>query len=163
MADNIIKNGSIVANEWITVIDPASIIPAGKVILPLKLWQQQPDTWLQRTPLPGLLLQPDDDMNCLPVSLDQLPVISVLFPAFTDGRGFSIASLLRERHGYKGELRAKGHFIRDQLYYMRRCGFDAFEFDTTIDLNEAKKSLADFSNDYQVSASQPLPLFRRRN
>lgn len=163
MADNIIKNGAIVTNEWATVTDPTSMIPAGKVILPLKLWQQQPESLLKRTPTPGLLLQPDDDMHDLPQALDQLPVITVLFPAFTDGRGFSIASLLRERFGYKGELRAKGHFIRDQLYYMKRCGFDAFEFDTGIDLNEAKKSLADFSNDYQASANQTPPLFRRRS
>jgi uncharacterized protein (DUF934 family) len=80
-----------------------------------------------------------------------------------DGRSFSTARLLRERYGFTGELRAVGNFIRDQLCYLRRCGVNAFAF-TREDMNleDALKSLGDFSEYYQASVDQPLPLFRRR-
>jgi len=80
-----------------------------------------------------------------------------------DGRSFSTARILRERYGFKGELRAIGNFIRDQLCYLRRCGVNAFAFanpDTNLEI--AVKSLTDFSEYYQASVDQPLPLFRRR-
>ena len=79
-----------------------------------------------------------------------------------DGRGFSSARLLRERYNYSGEIRAVGGFIRDQIYLLNRCGFNAFKFDDASDLNESVKSLEDFSETYQVSSDQKDPLFRRR-
>ena len=85
----------------------------------------------------------------------------VNFPVFTDGRGFSYARELRER-GLRGELRAGGHFIRDQLTYLQRCGFNAFQMADEAELEAALASLADFSEHYQASIDQPLPLFRRR-
>jgi uncharacterized protein (DUF934 family) len=93
--------------------------------------------------------------------LGSIPLIAINFPAFMDGRGFSYARELRER-GFGGELRATGAFIRDQMAYMARCGFDAFQMDDETQLEEALSSLADFSEFYQASADQPLPLFRRR-
>ena len=85
----------------------------------------------------------------------------VNFPVFTDGRGFSYGRELRER-GYQGELRAAGHFIRDQLTYLSRCGFDAFQMADESQLEDALASLDDFSESYQAAIDQPLPLFRRR-
>ena len=73
-----------------------------------------------------------------------------------------MASLLRDRYNYRGEIRAVGGFIRDQLYLLNRCGFNAFKFAEDINLSEAAKSLEDFSETYQVSADQENPLFRRR-
>jgi len=93
--------------------------------------------------------------------LDGIPLIAVNFPTFMDGRGFSYARELRER-GYKGELRATGHFIRDQMAYLARCGFDAFEMADESQLEQALPSLSDFSEAYQASADQSQPLFRRR-
>ncbi len=93
--------------------------------------------------------------------LDEIPLVAINFPTFMDGRGFSYARHLRER-GFRGELRATGQFIRDQLLYLSRCGFDAFQLADESQLEEAVASLADFSEFYQASPAQPLPLFRRR-
>jgi len=89
-------------------------------------------------------------------------VVAIRFPKFVDGRGFSVARLLRERYQYQGEIRAIGEIIRDQLYLLQRCGFNAFEFGAEVNLAEASKSLADFSDAYQVAVDQPVPLFKRR-
>jgi len=88
--------------------------------------------------------------------------IEVHFPKFGDGRGYSIARLLRERHGYRGELRAVGDVARDNLYFMAQCGFDAFELRAGEDAQEALSAFHDFSEAYQASAARPQPLFRRR-
>jgi uncharacterized protein (DUF934 family) len=93
--------------------------------------------------------------------LEQIQLVVIHFPVFTDGRGFSHARDLRE-HGYRGQLRAAGHFIRDQLTYLQRCGFDAFQMAEESELEEALSSLRDFSEHYQAAIDQPLPLFRRR-
>jgi uncharacterized protein (DUF934 family) len=93
--------------------------------------------------------------------LDDLALVVINFPVFTDGRGFSYARELRER-GFKGELRASGNFIRDQLTYLRRCGFNAFSMADDAQLASALDSLSDFSESYQAAPDQPLPLFRRR-
>jgi len=79
-----------------------------------------------------------------------------------DGRGYSIARLLRERYGWRGELRAIGDVLRDQLFYLTRCGFDAFELRAGQDAQAALTALADFSEAYQSSVERPQPLFRRR-
>lgn len=92
-----------------------------------------------------------------------LPVIAIYFSDFTDGRGFSLATLLRERYNYKGELRAFGNILPDQLFYLQRCGFNAFSFETEVNLQEACKALNDFSRSYQVASDQSIPLFRQRS
>lgn len=81
---------------------------------------------------------------------------------FTDGRNYSNARLLRDRYGYKGELRAIGDVLRDQLFYLHRCGFDAYALRADKDPYEALESLKDFSVTYQAATDEPLPLFRRR-
>ncbi len=88
--------------------------------------------------------------------------IAVHFPKFSDGRGYSIARLLRERYGYKGELRATGEVARDHLYAMAQCGFDAFELRAGEDARAALGAFGDFSEQYQSTVTQPSPLFRRR-
>src|SRR5690606_36564198 len=92
--------------------------------------------------------------------LDVLPVVAIDFPNFTDGRGFSYGRTLREQYGYKGEVRAIGEFLRDQLYYLSPCGFDAYAL-TTSDKHAALAAFDDFSSGYQASANQPEPRFKR--
>jgi uncharacterized protein (DUF934 family) len=94
-----------------------------------------------------LRLEPED--NPASFSLDGVARVEVHFPKFGDGRGFSIARLLRERLGYRGELRAVGHITRDLLLFLERCGFDAFELRDGDDPHEALASLDDFSHSYQ--------------
>jgi len=92
-------------------------------------------------------LEPGDDPAA--VALEGVARVEVNFPKFGDGRGFSIARLLRDRYGYKGELRAVGHITRDHLYFMERVGFDAFELREGEDANEALAAFTTFSVFYQ--------------
>jgi len=109
-----------------------------------------------------LRLEPGDDPARAADRLRSAARVEVNFPSFTDGRGYSIARLLRERHGYLGELRAVGDVQRDQLFYLARCGFDAFLLRDGLDAQEALSALHDFSEAYQASVERPEPLFRRR-
>ena len=109
----------------------------------------------------GVVLEPDQPPSAIEGDLSRLDLVAINFPVFSDGRGFSHARQLRQC-GYQGELRAIGHIIRDQLYYLRRCGFNAFEFGDDTDLEACLGSLQDFSESYQGAADQEEPLFRRR-
>jgi len=103
-----------------------------------------------------------DDLVALAGRIGTLKVIAVNFPKYGDGRGYSIARLLRERYAYKGELRAVGVVARDHLLAMEQCGFDAFLLREGEDAQAALAAFDDFSEAYQASAAQPAPLFRRR-
>jgi uncharacterized protein (DUF934 family) len=121
------------------------------------------EQWLQLDDKRGsaVQLEPGEVPSPLLGHLDDIELVVVNFPVFTDGRGFSYGRELRER-GYTGELRAAGHFLRDQLTYLSRCGFDAFEMADESALENALSSLADFTEHYQAAIDKPLPLFRRR-
>ncbi|MGQ0652281.1 MAG: DUF934 domain-containing protein [Betaproteobacteria bacterium] len=107
-------------------------------------------------------LEPADDPAAVAPRLAEVARVEVNFPRFGDGRGFSIARLLRERYGYRGELRAVGQVGLDHLYYMEQCGFDAFELREGEDAGEALAAFETFSEGYQTSVARPEPLFRRR-
>ena len=89
-------------------------------------------------------------------------MVAIAFPVFTDGRGYSLARLVRERLGFRGELRAVGDVQRDQIFYLLRCGFDAFALGAGKQLDEALGAFEDFTEAYQAGADQPIPLYRRR-
>ncbi len=116
---------------------------------------------MQKTDLPGLLLETDEDVGVICSLISKLPVIAIRFQTFTDGRGFSQARLLRERYGYTGKLQALGDFLPDQMHYLTRCGFDNFILPDGTDLETAENCLKAFSEAYQTSCDQPQPLFRR--
>ena len=162
----IIKNKTIVDDDWIVLRlgendTPESVaVPPGKVIVPLKVWQAQRDKLQHRADL-GVWLASAERAEELKDDLARFSVIAVDFPKFADGRGYSIAHHLRVRLGYRGELRAIGDVLRDQLFYMQRVGFDAFAPRADKDIHEALKGLNDFSLTYQASADEALPLFRR--
>ena len=103
---------------------------------------------------------PPTTLPLLAADAATLPLIAVEFPKFTDGRGYSIGRLLRERFGFRGELRAIGDIQRDQLYYLHQVGFDAFAVRDDKDAQEALRSLRDFSDGYQ-STNRRTPWFRR--
>jgi len=107
-------------------------------------------------------LEPTDDPAAVAARLPKVSRVEINFPKFGDGRGFSIARLLRERYGYKGELRAVGEVARDHLYYMEQCGFDAFLLRDGEEVDDALAAFDDFSEAYQATVAQPVPLFRRR-
>ena len=127
-------------------------LPEGERLVPLAQWSGEP----------GVLLGPSDDPASIAGRLEGITVIAVEFPQFTDGRGYSIGRLLRERYGYTGELRAVGEVLRDNLFYLSRCGYDSFALAEGANLETALESLSDFSEGYQASVERPQPLFRRR-
>jgi uncharacterized protein (DUF934 family) len=163
----LIKDGAIVENTWVLLAKPegdaATVeVPNGQVIVPLSVWLAQKAQLQARKDL-GVWLDSDETADAIGEEANNFAVIGVNFPGFMDGRAFSTARVLRERYGFKGELRAVGNFIRDQLCYLRRCGVNAFAFaDAETNLEVAIKSLNDFNEYYQASVDQPLPLFRRR-
>ena len=106
--------------------------------------------------------EPGDDARALIPHLDRLRLIEVNFPAFTDGRGYSAARVLREA-GYAGELRAVGDVLVDQLAFMRRCGFDAFDPDKALDPEDAKAALARWPEVYQPAADGRMPIWAKRH
>jgi len=108
-------------------------------------------------------LEPADDPAAVAGELGRAARVEVNFPKFGDGRGYSLARLLRTRYGYRGELRAVGHITRDLLFYLESCGFDAFELRPGEDPQEALAAFEDFSEAYQASVARPQPLFRRRS
>ncbi len=152
---SLIKNGVIVEDQWWPV-DPEGPCPANGQIYSLDQWQK-----LETKAGSAVQIEPGQSPAPLFDFLGQISLVVINFPVFTDGRGFSYARELRER-GYGGELRATGHFIRDQLTYLQRCGFDAFQMADESLLEESLESLTDFSEHYQAGIDQPLPLFRRR-
>jgi len=164
----LIKNGAVVADTWQTLIlaegetPEAVTLPAGPVIFPLAVWQARKDEILARQQAVGLLLKGSDRVEEIAGEVTRFAVIAIDFPKFVDGRGYSLASLLRQRYGYTGELRAVGDVLHDQLFYMQRVGFDAFALK---DGKNAELALASafttFSDAYQASTSQPQPHFRR--
>lgn len=136
------KDGSFVQDPW-----------AGTAIPSLEQWIS--------THGKSVELRADEPPTQLLEHLDSLELVCIRFSNFMDGRGFSYARELRE-HGYRGELRAAGSFIPDQLLYLRRCGFDCFEVADESDLAELQALLNCIDEYYQASADQPLPLSGRR-
>ena len=156
----LIKHGEVIDDAWQVLREiPEDGLPNGKIIVPLNYWLEHRDNLRARGDV-GVWLASDQPPAPLADDLAQLPVIAIDFPAFTDGRGFSYGRTLREHFKFKGEVRAIGQFIRDQLYYLSRCGFDAYAIETT-EPEKAIESLYDFSSSYSAAVDQPLPWFRR--
>lgn len=175
MSKKLIKDGQLIDDDnWQTVIigeDVAAVdtttlvIPAGRAIIPAPVWLAQRDALLPRTERLhdiAVSLAPTFRVEDIAHDVHRFPLIVVEFPKFIDGRGYSTARLLRERYAYQGELRAVGNIGRDQLFYLRRVGFNAFLLPPEQNAQEALQSLNDFPEVYQGAVDQPLPLFRRR-
>ena len=157
----LIKDGKLVDNTW-QLITEKDALPDGNILVPLSTWNSHQEAIADRKSEVGPWLESDDLPSDIQGNLNDIPVIAVNFPAFADGRGFSIARLLRERLNYTGEIRAIGQPIRDQLTYLFRCGFNAVDLADHYDAESALASLNDFSENYQVSVEQKVPLFKRR-
>jgi uncharacterized protein (DUF934 family) len=167
MPERVIRSGGVQEDNWVFVgvasadelLQP---LPAGAVAVPLPYWKEHREALLARRDPTGVWLGPFDEPGDILGDFDALGIVAVLFPKFTDGRGYSTAALLRTRYGYRGELRAFGDVGRDQLFYLKRCGFDSFQLAPHHDPVEALPSFGDFSLRYQGSVDDPVPLFRKR-
>ena len=154
-------NNTIAEDGWQFIADDAEL-PAGDVIVSVKRWQAERDALNARSDRLALVLAGDTPVSAIADDLDRLPLIALAFPKFSDGRCFSHARLLRERHGYQGEIRAVGDVQRDQLYFMRRCGIDSFAVREDRDIKDALKAFDEFSVRYQPAADGAEPIYRYR-
>lgn len=163
----IIKDRNVVTDPWL-LLEPAAdgglppVPPAGDIIVPLAVWRAQRDDLLARAGRIGVWLDSHEDPAAIAGDLGWFEVVAVKFPKFTDGRGYSTALLLRDRYGYKGELRAVGEVFRDQLFQLASCGFNAFALREREDRHDALAAFSEFSEIYQATVERPIPLFRRR-
>ena len=146
----LIRDGRIVADDW-----------DGQMLSLEELNSGQADLNDKDTRPLGVTLTAGQPPATIGVELERLALIAIHFPVFTDGRGFSYARELRER-GFTGEIRATGHFIRDQMAYLKRCGCNAFALNDDMDAAACLDSLGAISETYQADAEQALPWFRRR-
>ncbi|MFM9967820.1 MAG: DUF934 domain-containing protein [Burkholderiales bacterium] len=163
----LIQNHRVVADKWqLLKLGADGALPSvpaeGDVLVPLKVWLAQHDALAVRAGLTGVWLDSNEGAETVAADLKRLPLIAINFPAFTDGRGYSTARLLRERYGYSGELRAIGDVGRDHLLNMQRCGFDAYLLREDEDVEVALTAFDDLPVAYQASVVEPQPLFRRR-
>ncbi|HUO44590.1 MAG TPA: DUF934 domain-containing protein [Burkholderiales bacterium] len=163
----LIKERRIASDNWRLIKAGADgalpEIPGdGDIIVPLALWQRERAALLARKGGLAVWLDSHEDPAAIADDLKHLALVAVNFPKFGDGRGYSTARLLRERYGWKGELRAIGEVVRDHLFAMAAVGFDAFLLRDDQDPREALTAFHDFGESYQTSAAQPQPLFRRR-
>jgi uncharacterized protein (DUF934 family) len=165
----LIKNQSVTVDGWKTLEIAAHeaaetiALPPGDVIFPLAIWQARKAEIISTHKRIGLLLQPGDSVSEIAADLEYFIVIAIDFPKFVDGRGYSIASLLRQRYQFEGELRAVGDVLHDQLFFMARVGFDSYALKDGKNVTHALKAgFSPFSDSYQNATNQPLPYFRRR-
>lgn len=154
----LIKLGKPEQDTWCLSRDEETLPDERPAIVPLSLWQQHSDQADLAPWLPSATeLSPE-----LANELQNAPLVAIDFPSFTDGRGYSLARLLRERYAYTGEIRAIGDVLVDQLFYMTRCGFDALALREDQHLDDALRALGAFSVSYQPGVDVKEALFERR-
>ena len=153
----VVKDRKVVEDSWRLVTDDEAAGP--HAIVSLARWNAERDVLLANAPV-GVVLRSSESPEEI-ADLPKAALIAIDFPAFTDGRGYSSARMLRTRFGYTGELRAIGDVMRDEMFLMRRVGFDSFAVKATKDIEKALSAFDDFSVTYQAAADDDRPLFRR--
>jgi len=141
--------------------DPIPALDALPILVSLGRLTSERDSLAARSGRVGVWLPGDSEPEQVGDALVGLPLVAIEVPKFTDGRHYSLARLLRERHGFSGELRAVGDVLPDQLFYMRRCGYTSFELKPGKSLETGLRTLEAFTVSYQAAADHG-PLYRRR-
>lgn len=163
----LIKDGALSADRW-TLLREASgpevlqVLLGKNLIVPFTFWKLYQTELNDYAGNIAIWLDSSENVADIGGQLQSLPLIALNFPVFSDGRSYSNARALREQFKYQGEVRAIGDVLRDQLFYMSRCGFNAFELRHDQDENLCLQSFDDFKTSYQTTVTEPLPLFRRR-
>jgi uncharacterized protein (DUF934 family) len=135
--------------------------PAHLLIVTLGDWQRHKHELCERGVGVGVRLAATEDVADIAGDLGAIGLVALEFQSFTEGRPYTQARLLRERYGYRGEIRAVGDVSRDRLAFMERCGFDAYELPQGCDLDEAVEAFAEISVVYQPAADGRAPMARR--
>jgi len=160
----IIKDQKIVDDNWQRLVEITAdeIIPTGDIIVPFAYWLDNKEVLLKRDSKLGVCIDGDDETEEVAKDLKHFDLIALDFPAFTDGRAYSHACLLRERYNFQGELRAVGDVLRDQLFYMQRCGIDSFQLREDKDMEDALNAFTEISVKYQSAADGAEPVYKYR-
>ncbi|NIA70111.1 DUF934 domain-containing protein [Pelagibius litoralis] len=161
----LLKDGQVVDDPWANLPEPSEAEgqSAGEtaidvdLIVTLEQWRNGREALLKRNGRLGLRLRSDQPPAEIVDDLEHFDLIALEFPKFSDGRAYSYARLLRERHGFKGELRAVGNILRDQLFFMLRCGFDSFEIAGQDATTAWREAIAEMGVWYQPTGDGRLP------
>jgi len=149
----LLRDGTIAEDDWTTPADGAPL-PDGPVLVDLGTWRAHRDALSSRSAPVGIRLKADDDPEELADHLGSVDLIALEFPAFTDGRAYSAARVLRERLGYTGELRAVDNVLRDQFVFMHRCGFDSLEVEDEGAVEAWRQAIGEISGTYQPAVRE---------
>lgn len=159
----LLKQGQIAADPWARIDDNAAIATETAVVVLLQRWLTEAETLRTRNAPVAVALSNDQSPAQIVDDLDAIDAVFLTFPAYTDGRAYSQARLLRQRYGFTGEIRATGNVLRDQYAFMLRCGFDAFEVADDADLAGWGKSAALMSASYQTAADGAKAIWAKRH
>ena len=157
----LIKDGAFVADAFTRVAD-ADALPPGAVIVSLARFVAERDQLLERNAPLGVRIGSHETPDVLGDDVHRLAVVELSFPKFRDGRGYSSARVLRDRLGYRGEVRAAGDVLRDQWLFMRRCGIDAFEVREGTRIEDFTAAMREQTVFYQSSADNVPSIFALR-
>jgi uncharacterized protein (DUF934 family) len=158
----LVKHGKITNDTLVHVADDAEIPGEGAILIPAARFLEDAEGFSRRVGRTGVIWPNNRDVDDLVPYLARLAVIALVFPTFRDGRAYSQARLLRERHGFKGELRATGQVLRDQFVFMLRAGFDAFEVKKESDAEAFAATVKRYSVFYQPTGDGRLTALHRR-
>jgi uncharacterized protein (DUF934 family) len=158
----LVKNGEIVADRFQRILDDAAIPASGDVLVPADRFLADPAALALRQGETGVIWPNNRDIDELAPHLGKLSIVALVFPKFQDGRAYSQARILRERLGFRGELRATGQILRDQFVFMLRAGFDALEVKKDADASVFGAVLKRYSVFYQPTGDGRLTAFRKR-
>jgi len=162
----LINRQQLLTDQWVRIDDATALatpVPADvPVLVSLACWQHDRLALAARQGPLGVELATHHEACAIAGHIGCFGLVAIHFPKFTDGRGYSLARTLRERLQFRGELRAAGDVLRDQLFNLSRVGFDTFSLRDDQDADASLAAFRDFSEAYQVSVERPIPLFRRR-
>jgi uncharacterized protein (DUF934 family) len=158
----LVKGGQIADDVFVQLADDAPLPENGAVLVSAARFMRDPAALLNRFQRVGVLWPNSRDVEDLAAHLARLAAIVLVFPTFRDGRAYSQARLLRERYGYRGELRATGQVLRDQFVFMLRAGFDAFDVRKQSDAEAFAQTVKRYSVFYQPTGDGRLTALHRR-
>jgi uncharacterized protein (DUF934 family) len=158
----LVKNAEIAADLFVHVADGAELPGDGDILVSAQRFLEDPEALLKRAGKVGVIWPNNRAVDDLVPHLDRLAAVALVFPSFRDGRAYSQARLLRERHGYDGELRAAGQVLRDQFVFMSRAGFDTFEVKKDADADAFAETMKRYSVFYQPTGDGRVAAFNRR-
>jgi uncharacterized protein (DUF934 family) len=157
----LVKNGKIATDIFFHVPDGAELPGDGPVLVTAARFLEDPEGLIKRGKV-GVIWPNNRDIDDLVPYLDRVTLVALVFPSFRDGRAYTQARLLRERHSYEGELRATGQVLRDQFVFMLRAGFDAFDVKKQADAEAFGESARRYSVFYQPTGDGHLSALHRR-